>query len=154
MRERRRGRASSVFTTPNLRRVLTITATTLPVAFTIGELDHILRLTLPNRLPGVLDPIDHDFANTDDFSDEWSDTLLIDVLTADEQLILRYKLVGRSDQYIATKLDWALRTATYRKARVFRTLETVLTPLPHRQRLACLDRLCSSVKDTASITEH
>ena len=150
VRERRQDRAPTVFTTPSLRRVLTITATSLPVAFTIGELDRILRLTLPNRLLGVLDPTDHGFPDTDDErGSEWSDTLLIDVLTAAEQLILRDKLAGRSDQYIATKLGWALRTATYRKTRVFRTLETVLGPLPHRQRLACLDRLSSSVHDTS-----
>lgn len=154
VRERRQDRAPTVFSTSNLHRVLTITATTLPVAFTIGELDRILRLTLPNRLPGVLDPTDHGFPDTDDSgnerSSEWSDTLLIDVLTADEQLILRDKLAGRSDQHIATKLGWALRTATYRKARLFRTLETVLGPLPHRQRLACLDRLSISVHDTSN----
>ena len=153
VRERRHDRAPTVYTTSNLQRVLTITATTLPVAFTLGELDRILRLTSPNRLPGVLDPTDHGFP---DFGDErrdgldhFDDSLLIDVLTVDEQGILRDKLAGRSDQYVAARLGWALRTTTYRKARVFRTLETVLGPLPHRQRLACLDRLSTSVQESS-----
>jgi hypothetical protein len=144
--EVRRDRAPVLYSLENLRLALLLVGTHLPVAFTIGELDHIFRMTLPNRLPGVLNfnssNEQHDIPNV---VCGVNDTVLMNSLTPTEQFLIRAKVAQRSDQYIADRLGWTRRTTTYRKDRILRRVEALLGPLTYADRHACLARLCIEV---------
>lgn len=89
----------------------------LPNAFTIGELDRILRLTLPHLLPVVLDldkylEVDIDDANVpSDSSGVVVTQEVVSRLDREQLFILASKLAGLPDIVIADQLDVSRRTA-------------------------------------------
>jgi hypothetical protein len=94
--ESRRDRSPQVYGPEELRIGLLLIASTLQVAFTIGELDRIFRLTLPDLLPAVLDlhsysrVIDEPQLGIHEFqSHVHDDRLLFGGLSREQQLILR-----------------------------------------------------------------
>lgn len=147
-----RDRAPVVFTGPQLHAVLVRIAEVVPVAFTIGELDRVLRLTLPHLLPGVLDPSDphehHDGVRVvDDDLVASSVAELLRRLTDEHLFAAASKLAGASDIEVATRLGVSRRTATNRKLAAFVVIEEVLFPLSPWERRASLDRLRPALQD-------
>ena len=127
----------------DLRIGLMLVADSLTVAFTTGELDRILRLTLPDLLPGALDL--HSYPRIDDHGDGLrvrNDRLLARVLSNEQQRILLWKLAGLDDGQVGDRLGIPRRTATYRKSRVYAIVEETLGPLGYDDRVACVDRVC------------
>ncbi|HEX9968185.1 MAG TPA: ECF-type sigma factor [Solirubrobacterales bacterium] len=113
-------------------------------AFTIGELDRVLRLALPHFLPGVLDP-DEDAKSREEDLDHaavLSAALrLSEMLDGPQRLVLGMKIAGASDAEIAPVLGVSRRTVTNRKAAAYKALEAVVGPLNEVERLAVLDHL-------------
>lgn len=151
-----RDRAPVVYSTPDLHRVLVRIAESLPNAFTIGELDRILRLTLPHLLPGFLD-LDRTLMTDRPLVDggaDWSTmasareaaSSIRHSLDEEQLLIVAAKLAGLPDAEIASRLDISRRTAAYRKAIVFAILAEQLDHLTDEARLECLDRLVPTLQ--------
>lgn len=148
-----RDRAPTVYSSSLLVCVLVRVGEVLPNAFTIGELDRILRLTLPHLLPGVLDLDKYLEVDTDD-ADVSSDSSGIAVaqevmsrLDHEQQFILASKLAGLSDLVIAGQLGVSRRTAGSRKQTVYSILEDLLGSLVDSERLRCLDALEPSLRN-------
>jgi hypothetical protein len=148
LREPRRDRAPQIYGTDELRTGLLLVASSLPVAFTVGELDRIFRLTLPDLLPGVLDLYsDTRIVGSQSSERVNNDGLLVDALTPQQQEILRWKLTGFDDGEIASRLGIPRRTANHRRLRVYAIVEDALEPVRQAVRLACLDRLFLDATD-------
>lgn len=142
-------RAPLVFTTPSLRAALEGVAEVLPVAFTVGELDRVLRLALPHFLPGVLDP-DQDVQgheHVDGASVVSAAQRLQELLDRSQRLVLGMKIEGASDSEIAPVLGVSRRTVTNWKAVAYEAVEELLGPLTHTERLAVLDRVGAALQD-------
>lgn len=140
-----RDRAPTVYTSTDLADVLVRIGEVLPNAFTIGELDRILRLTLPHLLPGVLDLDKYLEVDTDDADVPFDSRGVVAAqevvkrLDREQLFILAAKLAGLSDIVIADQLDVSRRTAGNRKQVVYSILENLLGPLVDSERLKCLD---------------
>ena len=152
-----RDRAPTVYTTTDLVGMLVRIGEVLPNAFTISELDRILRLTLPHLLPGVLGldkylEIDtHDANVPSDSSGVAVAQELVSRLDREQLFILASKLAGLSDTVIADQLDVSRRTAGNRKQMVYSTLEDLLGPLVDSERLRCLDALGPSLRSAVPV---
>lgn len=136
-------RAPIVFSTVVLTEALRRVAESLPVAFTIGELDRILRLALPHFLPSVLDS-DDAFTEHTPINRAAVRRCVGDLrvrLDDEGRVVLGMKLAGASDREVGAALGVSRRTAVNRKARVYGALEDVLGPLSHGERLATIDQL-------------
>jgi hypothetical protein len=151
-----RDRAPTVYSTSDLVAVLVRVGEMLPNAFTIGEVDRILRLTLPQFLPGVLDLDSYLEDDTDD-GDVASGSSGIAVaqelrrlLNREQLLILASKVAGLPDIVIADQLDVSRRTVGNRKQVVYSILEDLLGPLIDSERLKCLDALGPSLRNASS----
>lgn len=140
-------RAPMVYSTVDLRRALQRLATVMPVAFTLGELDRVLRLALPHFLPSVLDFVEHEDADDIDAVIVRSQaTNLLNGLDRTHRVVLSMKLAGSSDAEVGRALGISRRTATNRKAAAFSLVEDLLQPLNHAERLAVLDRIGSELR--------
>lgn len=139
-------RAPVVFSTPDLELALYRMARVLPVPFTIGELDRVFRLALPQLLPGVLE---HVVAGIEGRHDDIVDhrlvvsctEALLDGLPQHLRVVTAMKIAGSSDAEVGEALGVSRRTAGNRKASAYAVLETVLTPLTYAERVAVLDNV-------------
>lgn len=152
-----RDRAPIVYTSADLAGVLVRIGEVLPNAFTIGELDRILRLTLPHLLPGVLDLDKYLEVDADDAAAASGSSgavvarELLGQLDRDQLFILASKLAGLSDVVVADQLGVSRRTAGNRKRVVYSTLEDSLGPLVDSERLRCLDALGPSLRSAMAV---
>ncbi|MEP1124743.1 MAG: hypothetical protein ABJH68_12735 [Ilumatobacter sp.] len=156
----KRDRAPEVYKKADLVRVLTRIGEALPNAFTIGELDRILRLTLPHLLPGVLDLDNYESEVASDENEQTnnSDRVLAAVGRIREEfnddllLVLACKVAGVSDLEVSRHLGVSRRTATNRKRSVISILEKTLGTLTDQERRACLEAMRPELQAALSQT--
>lgn len=145
-----RDRAPVVLRTKDLRTGLRHFAAALPVAFTIGELDHAFRLALPQFLPGVLDLYEPHEADGEEINSDVVESTareLLIGLDAKRRCVLAMKLAGSADAEIAVALGVSRRTAGNRKNETFAVVSDLLSSLHHGERKAVLDRVSPELRE-------
>jgi RNA polymerase sigma factor (sigma-70 family) len=142
-------RAPIVYTTETLREILTRVAKTLRVRVTVANLDAIFRQGLTFLLPSDLSTDEGAFehAASPELNPEEESIVrdgvrvLLESLTADEKLVLRMKLVDRSDTEIAAAAGVSRPTIDKRKKQAMKTLEFALEDLPEKLQAAVMERI-------------
>lgn len=146
---RSRQRASAIYRTDDLRRLLEIACRSLPTAVRQSDLDRIFEQLLTPFLRSVLD--DGESPSGDSPPTTTEDLHEMSVIAAElvsqldpaDRSILAAKLADVSDSDIAGMLGVSRPTAAKRKKAVYLRVEEQLRDLPEQARIAALDRVGS-----------
>ena len=142
-------RAPTVYTSETLREILLSIATKLSVRITLGNLDTIFREALTFLLPRDLSTDEGVFeqAASPELDPEEESMVrdgvrvLLELLSEKEKLVLRMKLVDRSDAEIAATAGVSRPTIDKWKKQAMKTLEFALEDFPSKLQEAVVERV-------------